>query len=148
MNKLLCLRTGMLTLSPMMVAPVCHVGDPLQLTCTASVANIQWKILQVNEQGVLQEVTNAVKITSLDANQISQRVVNSATFTFVITSAQGVLPLISTLSIDSVNIGLNRTVVNCGEVGGSMASASTTIQIISISHSELEYYAIHVIASL
>ena len=32
---------GMVKLSPEMVAPVCHVGDPLLLTCTASVEFIR-----------------------------------------------------------------------------------------------------------
>ena len=140
----------MVTLSPMMVAPVCHVGDPLQITCTASVENIQWKILQADEQGtgVLQEVTNVVKITSLDTNQMTQRIVNSATLTFMRTSAQGATPLVSTLSIDSVSIGLNETVVNCSEVGGSMSSASTTIKIIDTSQSELAYVIIIIIITL
>ena len=43
------LFAGQLTLSPMSVAPVCSVGDPLQLTCTASVeAGIKWNIFRVN----------------------------------------------------------------------------------------------------
>ena len=117
----------------MMVAPVCRVGDPLQLICTVSIENIQWKILQANEQGVLQEVTTAVRLTTHDANQMSQRIVNSATFNFVRSSAQFTQPLISTLSIDSVNMDLNGTEVRCSEVGGSMTSASTTIQIIDMS---------------
>ena len=47
----------MLILSPMMVAPVCHVGDPLQLTCTASVEFIRWSIVVVNEHGRDEEFT-------------------------------------------------------------------------------------------
>ena len=54
----------MVTLSPMMVAPVCRVGDPLQLTCTASVEFISWSILQPNEQGTIEEVTNSVQINA------------------------------------------------------------------------------------
>ena len=100
----------MLTLSPMMVAPVCCIGDPLQLTCTGSVDFIRWSMFQPNEQGTLVEVISAVVINSRDANQMSQRVVNSTTFTFTRASFQGDLPLISILSIDSVGIGLNRTV--------------------------------------
>ena len=57
----------MLTLSPMMVAPVYHVGDPLQLTCTASqVQFIKWRFLQ---QGTMEEITNSVNIDARDANQ-------------------------------------------------------------------------------
>ena len=98
--------TGTLTLSPMTVAPVCRVGDPLSITCTASVQFIRWSILQVNEQGTLVMVTIDANINSRDTNQMTQRVVNSATLTFMRTSAQGA-PLISTLSIDSVTSGVS-----------------------------------------
>ena len=125
---------GMLILSPMMVAPVCHVGDQLRLTCTASVQYIRWSILQANEQGTLVEVANSVQINSIDDNQMSQRIANSATFTFERSSDQRASPLISTLSIDSVSIGLNGTVLRCSGVGNP---ASTTIQIIDTSQSEL-----------
>ena len=122
----------MVTLSPVMVAPVCRVGEPLQITCTASVEFIKWNILQANEQGTLVEATSA-QINSRDANQMSHIVVNSAEFTFTRTSARGDSSLISTLSIDSVSIGLNGTVVRCSDVGNPMTSASTTIKIIDIS---------------
>ena len=128
----------MLSESPVTVAPVCHVGDPLQLTCTASVQFIRWKILQVNEQGTLVEPVNSVQINSVDANQMSQRVVNSSTFTFMRTSGQGDSPLITTVSIDSVSIGLNRTVVKCTDSGNEMTLASSTIQIIDTSQSEFQ----------
>ena len=88
-----CLCAGMLTLSPMMVAPVCRVGD---LTCTASVEYIQWNIWQPNEQGTLVEVTNSVLIKASDANQMSQsEFVNSVKFTFIRISAEDTMPLIS-----------------------------------------------------
>ena len=128
--------TGQLTLSPMSVATVSHDGDPLQLTCTASIEFIRWNILQPNEQGALVEVVRA-QINSRDINkQMSQREVGSATLTFMRTSTRFALPLISTLSIDSVSISLNGTVVNCSDVANQTISASTTIQIIDIS----EYY--------
>ena len=128
----------MLSESPVTVAPVCHVGDPLQLTCIASVQFIRWKILQVNEQGTLVEPVNSVQINSVDANQMSQRVVNSSTFTFMRTSSQGDSPLITTVSIDSVSIGLNRTVVKCTDSGNEMTLASSTIQIIDTSQSKFQ----------
>ena len=115
----------------MPVAPVCRVGDPLQLTCTAAARSIRWKILQFNELGTLTEVVNSVFIDSIDDNQVKQREVNSATFTFMRISNEGTLPLISTLSIDSVSIGLNGTVVNCTDVSNPMTLASTTIYIIN-----------------
>ena len=118
----------MVTLSPMRVAPVCDVGDQLQLICTASVEFIRWSIMVVNDQGIAEEIT--ANINSGDTSQqMSQRIINSTTFTFMRSSAQN-RSLVSTLSIDSVSTGLNETLVRCREVGGSMTSASTTIHII------------------
>ena len=123
----------MVTLSPMMVAPVCRVGDPLQLTCTATVQFISWSVIRISEQGTLEMEINDELINSRDDNQMAQTVVNSATFTFSRSSAQGATPLISTLSIDSVSISLNGTVVRCSDVENTTISALTTIQIIDIS---------------
>ena len=132
---------GQLTLSPMSVAPVCHVGDPLQLTCTAalagSVQTIRWSIFQIiNDQGTLSEITNSVLIDNNDVHQSKTKEVASVIFTYSRISAQGASPLVSMLSIDSVSIGLNRAVVNCSDVANPMTSASTTIQIIDTSQSE------------
>ena len=127
----------MVTLSPMTVAPVCQVGDPLQLTCSASAQSIRWSIFRViNEQGTLAEVTNSLIIDSSDANQMKQREANSATLTFTRSSPPGASPLISTLSIDSISIGLNGTAVHCSDIASPITSASTIIQIIDISQSE------------
>jgi hypothetical protein len=124
--------TGTVTLSPMVVAPVCRVGDQLQLTCTASAQFIRWSIHQVNDQGTLEEATTSVHINFLDDNQISLGVVNSSMFTFTRTSTPRVLPLISTLSIDSVSIGLNGAVVRCSDAANPTTLASTTIYIVDI----------------
>ena len=118
-------------------APVCRVENPLEINCTAPVQNLKWNIYQPNEHGFLQEVTPVVKITSLDENQMRQRTINSSTFTFVTSSAPGASSLISTLSIDSVSIGLNGTVVQCADVANPMTPASTIIQIIGTTQSEL-----------
>ena len=127
----------MLTLSPMTVAPVCHVGDPLQLTCIASVEFLRWNVLRVNEQGDLVDVINSEIINSRDIVQTKHTPLNSATLTFMRISAQGASPLVSMLSIDSVSIHLNGTVVRCSDIANPMTSASTTIQIIDISRSKL-----------
>ena len=125
----------------MMVVPVCHVGDPLQITCTASVEFMQWSIVVVNEHGMDEEIT-AIR-NSLDfSSPPIERVVNSTTFTITRTSAQGESPLISALSIDSVNISLNGTVVNCMDANSEMVSASTTIQIIDTSNSKFALFTI------
>ena len=116
----------------MMVASVCHVGDPLQLTCTGSVEFVRWNI-EINKQGTLEEVFNPVHINARDDNQIKQqKVMNFATFTFTRSSDQRSLLLVSTLLIDSVSIGLNGTVVRCTDAGNPMRSVSTTIHISQI----------------
>ena len=93
----------------------------------------------VNEHGVEEEIT-AIR-NSIDLSpEPKERIINSTTFTFTRTSAEDVSPLISTLSIDSVSIGLNGTVVNCMDANNPMISNSTTIQIIDTSNSK---FAIH-----
>ena len=114
---------------------MCRVGDTLNLTCTASVDFIRWSIRLVNEFGRLEEIT-VTSNSEDESQQMTQRTVNSTTFTFMRSSAQRDSPLISTLSISSVSVSLNGTVVHCMEIGGSM-SDSTTIYIIEISNSEI-----------
>ena len=131
---------GNLTFSPMTVAPVCRVGDPLQLRCTARVEFMRWNVLRVNEQGALVDVINSEIINSRDVVQMRDTALNSATITFTRISTQGASPLISTLSIDSISIGLNRTVVCCTDVANPTSSASTTIRI-NTSQSESIIYS-------
>ena len=132
-----------------MVAPVCRIGDPLRITCTASVEFIRWNILELNEHGILEEITNSVQINSRDPYQMSQRVVKFATFTFMRNSAEDTTPLISTLSIDSVNISLNGTIVRCSDiVANPMISVSTAIYITDTSKSELVDHISHTFSSL
>ena len=119
----------------MTVAPVCHVGDPLQLACMSPVRSLRWRFLQVNDLGTLVEVTNSVLIDASDDNQRKLGEVDSTTFTFTRISTQGSSPLISILSIDSVSIGLNGIVVRCTDVANSTISASTMIYIISDANS-------------
>ena len=125
----------MLTLSPMSVAPVCRVGDPLQVTCTAYVVNIQWRFTVANEKGVDEELTPFSTAGALSNRSVIFQV-NSTTFTLIRNSSRNDLPLIVTLSIDSVSTSLNGTVVSCIDPGNSTVSASTTIQIIDTSNSE------------
>ena len=54
----------------MNVAPVCHVGDPLQLTCTASIEFISWSIFHINEQGMLVRAIIDEPINSRDRIQM------------------------------------------------------------------------------
>ena len=80
-----------------------------------------------NEVGRFQEYPRFISYDG--AEQTSNIRVNSTTFTFMRTSAQGSSsPLISTLLIDSVSSTLNGTVVHCMDVGASMTT-STTIHL-------------------
>ena len=97
----------MVTLSPMSVAPVCSVGDPLQLTCTAHVEVLRWNILRANEEGTLVNVVNSVVINSRDAVQIRNTPLNSATIAFTRISAQGASPLVTTLGQIKLNISFS-----------------------------------------
>ena len=102
---------GMVTLTPMTVAPVCHVGDGLNLTCTASVDFIRWSINY--EQGSQVDGEFTMFITSrATTNQSKQIIVNSAIFSFVRNSVP---------------------VVHCRDASNPMTLASTTIQIMNIS---------------
>ncbi|MCG8626653.1 MAG: hypothetical protein MJE68_32215, partial [Proteobacteria bacterium] len=87
-------------LSPMSGAPVCHVGDPLQLTCTASVVFVSWSIVVVNEHGRLHEITAFSNSRDM-TRQPTLVVVNDTSFTFMRISARNATPLVSTLSINS-----------------------------------------------
>ena len=123
------INIGQLTLFPTSVASVCSVGDPLQLTCTAPVeSGIKWNIFQI--------VGEVVITIGSAKNQTTLATVNSVMFTFTKVSDPGASPLVSTLSIDSVSIGLNGTVVNCSDLSDSTTSAATIIQIIDTHQSE------------
>ena len=118
----------MLTLSPMSEALVCHVGDPLQLTCTASVQFIRWGIVVINDQGMEEEIT--VSRNSRDSSPPPrERIINSTKFTITRVSGVGDLPLISTLDINSTSISLNGTVVHCRDADNPVISVSSTIHI-------------------
>ena len=124
----------MLTLNPMMIAPVCHVGDPLQLACSGSVEYIRWTMRRQDTGKMITDDEIAV-IISIDEQQknMEQIVVNSTTFTFMRTSSQGSLPLNTILSIDSIRFALNGVVVRCYDPFNLTVSVSTTIYIIEIS---------------
>ena len=47
-------NTGVVILSPGGVAPVCQVGDRLELTCSISGSFLRWIFAIGNEQGTLQ----------------------------------------------------------------------------------------------
>jgi hypothetical protein len=88
------LCTGTVTLSPMTVAPVCRVGDPLELTCTAHVEFLRWNIQRASDQ---MDLINGEIINSRDLIQMRNVSLNSesATITLKRISAQGASPQIT-----------------------------------------------------
>ena len=65
----------------MNVAPVCRVGDPLQMTCIANVKFIRWSIMVINEHGMEEEITFVTNSRD-DSQPPRERIINSTTFTF------------------------------------------------------------------
>ena len=121
----------MVTLSPTSVAPVCRVGDPLELTCISSGSFLRWVFIVSNEQGIPQEYGRSVNSQD-GSQQMSTIELNSTTFTYMRTSDQRMVPLISTLVIDSVNRYLNGTEVYCLDLATS-TNTSTTIHLFDMS---------------
>ena len=119
--------TGMVTLSPTSVAIVCNVRDPLELTCNSTGSFIRWLMIVGNGEGILQEYSRTI-ISQEGSQQVSMIELNSTTFTFMRTSSQGLLPLVSTLVIDSVSRYLNGTEVNCLDLV-TTTTASTIIRL-------------------
>ena len=126
-----------MTLSPPSVAPVCRVGDPLELTCSSTGSLIEWSFIVGDEQGVLLNYHRLITSQEI-SGRVLMLLVNSTTFTFMRTSSQGSLPLVSTLVIDSVNRYLNGTEVHCLDVE-TFATASTTIHLFENSMSPYPY---------
>jgi hypothetical protein len=89
----------------------------------------------VNDHGEDEPIVGFISARA-PANQTVLFQLNSTTFTLIRNSSQSDLPLIVTLSIDSVSIGLNGTIVNCMDPGNSSSSASTAIEIIDTSNGE------------
>ena len=88
----------------------------------------------VNELGRDEEIMTFSNFRD-PSNMFIERTVNSTVLTFRRVSAEDTLPLISTLSINSVSYDLNGVIVNCMDATNSISpmSVSTTIHIIDIS---------------
>ena len=119
-----------------MIAPVCHVGGELDLTCSTTAARyLRWRFSVFNEQ--LQITNIEMNINSLDASvQTASIRVNSTSFISTRTSTQRASPLVSTLTIINVTYNLNETRVHCVEVDGSMSANFTTIIVVETGRSK------------
>ena len=110
----------MVEISPSPVAAVCQEGDQLELTCTSSGIFLRWEFTVFPE--------NTAIITSAGPSGIPPPLlISSSMITFSRLSGQDVLPLISRVTVASVSIGLNGTVVNCFEGSTSTDIVATTV---------------------
>ena len=102
-------------ISPSVVAPVCQIGDQLELSCSVAGVFLRWQFTMILEDG--RSVTFMPVITSDGPSGIPPPVTaNSTTFTFLRLSAQDVSPLISRMIISPVSEGLNGVQMRCEDV--------------------------------
>jgi hypothetical protein len=115
-------------ISPPGVASVCS-GEQLDLICTTPGTLLEWSFFLVPW-----EETTAIRYDRILHSEsfpaTSDLEVNSITFIFSRISAEGSLPLVSTIVIDPASDDLNGTEVNCTDVLASNTS-STHIKVIN-----------------
>ena len=93
------LSTGSVEISPPEVAPVCQVGDQLELTCSVAGVFLRWQFTVILEDG--QAITFTPIVTAGGSSGVPPpRMANSTTFTFSRLSTQ---PLTSTATINPVS---------------------------------------------
>ena len=121
------INSGVVDISPSVVAPVCQTGEQLELTCSLTGRFIRWEFTVSLESGA--PMTLMPTVTSGGTSGVPLPItVNSTTFTFSRLSTQ---PLTSTMTISSVSEGLDGVQINCVNVEVS-ESASTTVRIVDI----------------
>ena len=89
-----------------------------------------WRFFQVHE-GETTATLRAFTVTSFSPHDQTQNLrVNSTLFTFLRSSVQNIVPLVSILTINATSDRLNGTMVTCSDIETS-ESVSTTISIIN-----------------
>ena len=125
----------MVELSPSGVAPVCQVGDQLELTCSVTGRFLRWQFTVTLENGA--PMTFEPVISSGGSSGVIPPVMaNSTRFIFSRLFTQ---PLTSTMTINPISEGLNGVQVNCEDVEASQ-SAITTIQIVDAASKKYNSY--------
>ena len=122
------LPAGVIEIFPSGVAPVCRVGDQLELMCTSSGTVHRWEFTVIPEN--ISHTTTPV--TSAGTSGVPQPLTFSGSMiTFLRLSGQGSSPLVSRTVVSPVSSGLNGAVVNCFEgISSTDSVATTTIRII------------------
>ena len=108
-------HSGISTLSPPGVAPVCS-GGQLELTCTTTGGFLVWtfNVFRGNESTVTNILRNILSTDSA-GGAMSELIVNSTMFNFSRTSAQDRLPVMSRLLINPVS---GQSTWNCDKLCG------------------------------
>ena len=118
-------------ISPSPKVEVCHIGQRLEVMCSvinSTESILQWDLMFISEIG---GTTHLTEVLSSSTVSESTRTLESIRFTFSRYSELRVLPLASTLVIDSVQESLNGTSISC-RTGNMLTSADTTIFIVGI----------------
>ena len=130
--------TGVAEISPSGhgITPVCR-GDTLNLTCSMSERFLEWSfsLIPENETAPMRYTQN-LQDSGPDHLQTFEERNGSATFLYSRSSAEGILPVTSTLSISPVSEDLNGTVVNCTNI----VTADTVSTIIDVVIGNIKLY--------
>ena len=122
------IHAGVVELSPSTVAPVCQVGDQLQLTCTSSGIVHRWEFTVFPEN--MTYPTSPVTSQGSSGVPTEPLTFSSSMVTFSRLSGQNESPLVSRVVVSPVSSGLNGTVVSCFEGLSSTNSVATTTIIV------------------
>ena len=117
--------TGVVEISPSAVAPVCQVGDQLELTCNSTGMIHRWEVTVMIPQ-IMTTTINVLASSSDSSGQSPVVTINNSTFTAPRLSAPGSLPLVSGMTVTPVSRSLQGTVVSCFEGTTSTESLATT----------------------
>ena len=125
--------TGVM-ISPPGIAPVCS-GDQLELICTTTGRFLELSFFLIPEGDTTARRYSRVLNSDSPTSELE---VNTITFMFSIISAGSSLHLTSRLIISPVSDSLNRTEVNCTDVGTSN-STSTIVTVIDDNAHDCEF---------
>ena len=122
--------SGVVEISPSVIAPVCQAGEQLELTCSTPSILHTWRLTANPESGAVINVpprtVSSIGSTGVESGSL---IINSTIqISFSRLSREGSLPLISRMIISPVSEVLNGTLVNCMDTIASV-SAITTILI-------------------
>ena len=127
-----------LSISSTDVVSVC-LGGQLSLACTINTSFIQWNINIPHYPALITYLFSTNRVTNIPETFT----INETDFEILKTSNRGAVPLVSTLSITNVSVGLDGTLIQCMEVDGTMDPTlevfSTVINISTVQFGRLLY---------